>query len=202
MAQEGFCSTHGPYDARNGACPYCQRAGTEAGSGSDDTRVYSGVGRATGDVDDLPTEVGWLRAGKRAAAPSDEETQVPVRRSSAPGGRGEDIDDTIVESRVEGLLGWLIVKRGQRRGQVFAIRSGSTIGRKGTDIVLNDPKVTRLHTKIGIRDNQFVVADVLSENGTYVNGERIQGERILCENDVIRIGDTLLVLKVLPAEQE
>ena len=157
----------------------------------------------SGDVDDLPTEVGWMRDEKRSATPSDEETQVPVRRrASAASGRVDDIDDTIVEGRVQGLLGWLIVKRGQRRGQVFAIRSGSTIGRKGTDIVLNDPKVTRLHSKIGIRDNQFVVADVLSENGTYVNGERIQGERVLAENDEVRIGDTVLVLKVLPPDQD
>ena len=134
--------------------------------------------------------------------PSDEETQLPARRRTGGVGRGEDADETIVESRVEGMLGWLIVKRGQRRGQVFAIRSGSTIGRKGTDIVLNDPKITRLHAKIGVRGEQFIVADVLSENGTYVNGERIQGERVLAENDEIRVGDVVLVLKVLPAEQQ
>ena len=204
MAQEGFCPTHGPYDARYGACPFCQRSGAGAGGGSDDTRVYSGSGRVSGDVDDLPTEVGWMRDEKRGATPSDDETtHVPVRRRvSAAGGRVDDLDDTELEIRVQGLLGWLIVKRGQRRGQVFTVRLGSTIGRKGTDIVLNDPKVTRLHSKIGIRDNQFVVADVLSENGTYVNGERIQGERVLAENDEVRIGDTVLVLKVLPPDQE
>lgn len=202
MAQEGFCPTHGPYDARSGSCPYCQRGGVGGQGGGDDTRVFSGSGSVRDDVDDLPTEVGWMRGGKRAAASSDEETQIPVRRRTGGAARVEDADDTVIESRIEGMLGWLIVKRGQRRGQVFAIRSGSTIGRKGTDIVLNDPKLTRLHAKIGVRSDQFVVADVLSENGTYVNGERIQGERVLAENDEVRVGDTVLVLKVLPAEQQ
>lgn len=205
MAQEGFCPTHGPYDARLGGCPYCQRRGGGQ-TGGDETRVFGGSGRMRDDVDDLPTDIGWMRGGKRAASVSEDETQLPERRRpagpSVSAGRADNIDETVVEGRTEGMLGWLIVKRGARRGHVFAIRSGSTIGRKGTDIVLNDPKVTRLHAKIAIHSEQFVIVDVLSENGTYVNGKRIQGECPLNENDEVRVGDTLMVLKVLPAEQE
>ena len=103
---------------------------------------------------------------------------------------------------MEGLLGWLIVGRGDRRGRIFNLAKQTTIGRKGASIVLNDPKVSRLHAKIGIVNEQVVIVDVLSENGTFVNGERLQGERVLQENDEIRIGDTLMVLKVLPADKD
>jgi len=149
-------------------------------------------------VDDLPTEIGWVR-GRRATPPDEEQTQIGFRRRR---GSEQDIDETIVEHRLEGTLGWLIVKRGGRRGQVFRLANESTIGRVGATITLNDPKVSRTHAKIGLRENQFVIVDVLSENGTYVNGERLQGERRLQENDEVRVGDTVMVLKVLPAEQE
>lgn len=185
MAQEAYCPIHGPYDAQLGACPYCQREG-RAGAGvqsEDSTRVYSGRGQVRDDVDELETDISWRRG--------------------QPGTREEeDADETMIERRVEGLLGWLIVRRGDRRGRIFNLAKQTTIGRKGTTIVLNDPKVSRLHAKIGIVNDQIMIVDVLSENGTFVNGERLQGERLLQENDEVRIGDTLMVLKVLPADKE
>jgi hypothetical protein len=206
MEQEGFCPTHGPYDARLSGCPYCQSKSGGTQSGGDETRVFGSSGQTRGDVDDLPTDIGWMRGGKPPGSVSEEETQVYPRRqptgTSAGAGRADPIDETVVEGRTKGMLGWLIVKRGARRGHVFEIRSDSTIGRKGTHIVLNDQKVTELHAKIGVRGEQFVIADVLSKNGTHVNGTRIQAECLLNENDEVRIGDTVMVLKVLPAEQE
>jgi pSer/pThr/pTyr-binding forkhead associated (FHA) protein len=68
--------------------------------------------------------------------------------------------------------------------------------------VLSDGKISKLHAKIGVREGRFVILDVMSENGTYVNSQRIQGETPLAENDEVRMGDTVMVLKVLPAEQE
>ena len=201
MAQEGFCATHGPYDARLGECPYCQQGGQAnagAASSPDETRIYAGSGRINREVDDLPTEVGWVRG--KASSRDEEETQVFSRRRR--GGAEEDVDETIMEHRLEGMLGWLIIKRGGRRGQIFRLGKESIIGRTGATIVLNDPKVSRSHAKIALRENQFLIVDILSENGTFVNGERLQVERALAENDEIRVGDTVMVLKVLPAEQE
>ena len=37
-----------------------------------------------------------------------------------------------------------------------------------------------------------------SENGTFVNGEAIRGATVLQENDEIKTGDTVFVLKTLP----
>ncbi len=69
------------------------------------------------------------------------------------------------------------------------------IGRSShNDIVVNDNLVTRnAHCQI-IQDDRggFRVIDLNSTNGTYVNGVRIGGERILNKTDIIRIGNSTL----------
>lgn len=69
-----------------------------------------------------------------------------------------------------------------------------TVGRAvNNDIVINDPKVSRIHLQIVQNDNGICsVVDLNSANGTYVNNEKISGEKFLEENDTIRIGDTSL----------
>jgi len=58
------------------------------------------------------------------------------------------------------------------------------------DVDINDPRVSRKHCQI-INDNGgFVIRDLGSTNGTYVNGSRINGERSLSLYDTVRIGDT------------
>jgi len=73
-----------------------------------------------------------------------------------------------------------------------------TIGRQTGNIVLNDPKITRAqHAIIAYKTDHWAIIDSLSENGTWVNGEKISGETTLKENDLIKIGDTIFVLKIL-----
>jgi len=61
------------------------------------------------------------------------------------------------------------------------------------DTVIDHPAVSRLHARIVRRDGAFVIADLGSTNGTFVNGERIVGERVLKPGDSIRIGPCRLV---------
>lgn len=198
MTQEGFCPKHGPYDAWEGSCPYCRREGRSVADDDVDTRVYSGPGRAAEELDDMVTQVGGGPQGRPLA--TDEEQTVVHRRWRSV--EAEDVDETVVERAPVGLMGWLIVCKGARRGHIYRLGKQTTIGRRGTNIVLNDPKVSELHAKISIRNDQFVIVDVLSTNGTHVNGEQIQGERVLQENDRIRVGDTVMVLKTLPPETD
>ena len=208
MTQEAFCNIHGPYDASLGACPYCQGEGRGGGGASvneEETRVYSGPGRQSSDIDDMETDIGWRHGESRGGPIDDEETMIGGRGRRG-GGRSrwddDDVEETMLEHAVEGMMGWLIVKKGDRRGKIFTLRKETTIGRKGVTIALNDPKISTLHAKVAlVDDDHFVVADVLSKNGTYVNGERIKEQRTLEENDEIRIGGIVLVLKVLPEDE-
>ena len=70
-----------------------------------------------------------------------------------------------------------------------------TIGRdrKKNDIAVNDPLVSQHHLQIVVDDSDNVyVADMGSENGTYVNEHRITGQTLLRSDDKLRIGSTTL----------
>ena len=66
---------------------------------------------------------------------------------------------------------------------------------EGSDIIINDPEVSRKHSAIDIYENKFVIRDLESTNGTYLNDTRIK-EDLLKEGDRIRIGNTLLTFVV------
>ncbi len=66
-----------------------------------------------------------------------------------------------------------------------------TIGRSAagdTDIVLDQPLVSRRHAELAWQDGAHVLRDVGSHHGTFVNGERLVAPRVLASGDVIQIG--------------
>ena len=200
MTHEAFCEIHGPYDASYGSCPYCARQGRgerprppvpldEEETDPWGTRRPGGI-----SPDEEETDVGGWRRDAPVRGVDLDETVYPRRRR---GLEELDVDETVVEAPPSGLLGWLIVKQGTRRGQVHSIRHGATIGRRGASVLLTDPKVSKVHAKVTVEDKEFCIWDFGSENGTYVNGERIREATPLKENDVIKMGDTEFVLKTL-----
>ena len=73
-----------------------------------------------------------------------------------------------------------------------------TIGRsnEGNDVIIDDPWVSRHHFQI-VQDNEgsFRLADFGSTNGTYINGQKVSGEVNLDENDIVRVGNTIIPWK-------
>ncbi len=67
-----------------------------------------------------------------------------------------------------------------------------TIGREGSDIVLENPQVSRNHAAIDRAGGKHVLRDAGSTNGTFVNGQRIS-QHTLVPGDVIQIGAFKLV---------
>lgn len=65
-----------------------------------------------------------------------------------------------------------------------------TIGRSvKADIVLEDEKASRLHCGVRQQDGEYLIKDLASKNGTFLNEERIESET-LKPGDKIRIGNT------------
>ena len=65
-----------------------------------------------------------------------------------------------------------------------------TVGRDpGNDIILRDPKVSRHHTEIVFERGFFVLHDLASANGTYVNGKRVRVAP-LTHGAKLRMGNT------------
>lgn len=68
-----------------------------------------------------------------------------------------------------------------------------TFGRNdNNDVIINDQFVGRNHCQIVENDGKFLVVDLNSTNGTFVNGKRITGQQPLSMSDEIRIGQTTL----------
>jgi len=65
-----------------------------------------------------------------------------------------------------------------------------TLGRDpGNDIILRDPKVSRHHAEIVFERGFFVMHDLASANGTYVNGKRVRVAP-LTHGCKLRLGNT------------
>jgi pSer/pThr/pTyr-binding forkhead associated (FHA) protein len=94
------------------------------------------------------------------------------------------------------VLGWLVILKGRRKGRDYRIdRDASVLGRDGgCDFVVEDDTVSRQHARIRVEDQTFVLFDLGSGNGTYVNGEQVQRVE-LQDGDVIKIGDSLILFK-------
>jgi pilus assembly protein CpaF len=85
---------------------------------------------------------------------------------------------------------------GERREQF--VSSEISVGRvHGNDIVLPKGNVSKRHARVLYRDGRFIVTDLNSTNGTYVNRRRITQATIVREGDKIYVGD--FVLKIEPA---
>jgi pSer/pThr/pTyr-binding forkhead associated (FHA) protein len=90
--------------------------------------------------------------------------------------------------------GVLVVKRGPNAGSRFVLEHDKTeAGRHPeSDIFLDDITVSRRHAEFVRHGGDYVVRDVGSLNGTYVNRERIDEGR-LRNGDEVQIGKFRLV---------
>ncbi len=88
----------------------------------------------------------------------------------------------------------LVVRRGPNSGSRFLLDSDvTTAGRHpSSDIFLDDVTVSRRHAEFVRSGDDFVVRDVGSLNGSYVNRERIE-EAKLAGGDEVQIGKYRLV---------
>lgn len=75
----------------------------------------------------------------------------------------------------------LVVRKGPKPGQVYPLLAPTvTVGRDPmSDIVLNDPEVSRYHAQLVETVDGYEINDTGSTNGTYVAGKRIGDEPIL-----------------------
>jgi hypothetical protein len=75
-------------------------------------------------------------------------------------------------------------------------RDAYTIGRhRNNDIVISDPKVSSFHARIDRSPEGYVIVDLKSRNGSYINGKRIE-TGLLKTGDEVRMGTARLAYKV------
>lgn len=128
-----------------------------------------------------------VRAGER---PGESTSTISLGGADLADG---DYEEPLAESAAtEGLpagTALLLVKRGPNAGSRFLLDSElTTVGRHpGSDIFLDDVTVSRRHAEFYRHGAGFLVRDVGSLNGTYVNRERIE-EASLNDGDEVQVG--------------
>jgi len=76
-----------------------------------------------------------------------------------------------------------------KNGGILPIVDNLTMGRKSDNtVILDDKYVSSHHVKIFRRNNEYVLEDLESTNGTKVNDIRIKNSLILKSGDIIKVG--------------
>jgi hypothetical protein len=125
--------------------------------------------------------------------------ELPPRYPAPPPARprAPRVEPTYAVAERPPAAAWLAVQSGPQIGRQFSLRAGRhNIGRDSSrcQVVLDDPTVSGEHAKISFENGQFVIYDLGSYNGTFVNRQRVQ-QRALMDNDEIQVGNTVLIFK-------
>src|SRR5216110_4089749 len=90
-----------------------------------------------------------------------------------------------------------LVRSGGLVGQRLSVRTPVVnIGRADyNDLVVPDPSVSTSHAKLQRREGVWVLVDLDSTNGTFVDGEQVKGDAPLAPGATVRLGDVQLVFE-------
>lgn len=129
-----------------------------------------------------------------------------VHPGDSPVDEREDAGHTMVYStaaRVASPLQEAAVAREQRALLIVDGRrvgigsSGATIGRsRQSDVVIDDPNVSRRHAEIKPRGGAWVLTDLGSTNGSSLNGRRINHPEVIQPGDQIAIGTSVITFEL------
>jgi len=90
----------------------------------------------------------------------------------------------------------LIMRTGPTPGATFTLEGDQlNIGRDSSnEIVINDAEVSRRHSRLTFQGGKYVLEDLGSTNGTFVNGQRLAGPRVLKAGEVVSFGEQIVLV--------
>jgi len=90
----------------------------------------------------------------------------------------------------------LIMRTGPTPGAAYTLEGDQLmIGRDSTnEIVINDAEVSRRHARLTFQGGKYVLEDLGSTNGTFVNGQRLAGPRVLKAGEVVSFGEQIVLV--------
>ena len=90
----------------------------------------------------------------------------------------------------------LIMRSGPTPGAAYNLEGDQlTIGRDATnDITINDAEISRRHARLTFQGGKYVLEDLGSTNGTFVNGQRLAGPRVLKAGEVVSFGEQIILV--------
>jgi pSer/pThr/pTyr-binding forkhead associated (FHA) protein len=139
----------------------------------------------------------------RRSAPSVTAPQVPAGAGARLSDTLHGIPQSALASAVtptqpqKAALASLLVRNGNLKGRRLPVKIPNVnIGRaEFNDVVIADPSVSTSHAKLERRDDIWVLSDLGSTNGTYVEGERLSGEMALGPGSTVKFGEVAVLFE-------
>jgi len=90
----------------------------------------------------------------------------------------------------------VVVEPADQRGRAYPLGNEASIGRAaGCQITVDDTYVSQIHARVFTRDGQWLVEDLGSTNGTWMNRQRVSGPMVVQRGDRVQVGNTVLELR-------
>jgi predicted component of type VI protein secretion system len=89
-----------------------------------------------------------------------------------------------------------VMRSGPTPGVTFPLEGDQlTIGRDANNgVAINDAEVSRKHSRLTFQGGKYVLEDLGSTNGTFVNGQRLAGPVVLKAGDVVSLGEQIVLM--------
>jgi pSer/pThr/pTyr-binding forkhead associated (FHA) protein len=90
----------------------------------------------------------------------------------------------------------VMVEPPDQAGRSYLLDEEASIGRAaGCQITLDDTYSSQIHARVFQRDGQWLVEDLGSTNGTWLNRHKVSGPMVLQRGDRLQIGNTVMELR-------
>jgi predicted component of type VI protein secretion system len=89
-----------------------------------------------------------------------------------------------------------VMRSGPTPGATFALEGDQLlIGRDSSSAVaINDAEISRKHARLTFQGGKYVIEDLGSTNGTFVNGQRLVSAVVLKTGDVVSFGEQIVLM--------
>lgn len=89
-----------------------------------------------------------------------------------------------------------VMRSGPTPGATFALEGDQLIiGRDAASgVAINDAEVSRKHARLTFQGGKYVLEDLGSTNGTFVNGQRLVSSTVLKPGDVVSLGEQIVLM--------
>ncbi len=89
-----------------------------------------------------------------------------------------------------------VMRSGPTPGATFSLEGDQLIIGRDTasNIAINDAEVSRKHARLTFQGGKYVIEDLGSTNGTFVNGQRLASPVVLKSGDVVSLGEQIVLM--------
>ncbi len=117
-----------------------------------------------------------------------------IRRGRASTSPTSDSTKKVKAKHAKGLPAVVVVEPRESRGQRFSVLESLTVGRADDNAATmpDDSFISTHHATFQNREGVLWIIDLNSTNGTFVNGQKVTGEKKLRSGDRVQLGSTVM----------